>query len=125
MAYLSLMGAPCLGDFTILHGLGEGSSGTVHLVREEETGGLYALKAMPKRKPCGKQLRVESVIAERNTLLDLRGDDLILQLRACFHDSTNYYLVTVRHVTKTFGTPYSPRGCRNTTLLEISTLFYC
>jgi serine/threonine-protein kinase Psk1 len=90
------MVAPCLDDFTILSGLGDGSSGSVHLVRENDTGGLYALKAIPKRKLCGKELRVQSVMTERNTLLDLRGDDFILQLRACFHDSRNYYLVTVR-----------------------------
>jgi len=96
MAYLSLMSAPCLDDFTILRGLGDGSSGTVHLVRENETGGLYALKAIPKRKPCGRELKIDIVITERNTLLDLRGDDFVLQLRACFHDSRNYYFVTVR-----------------------------
>jgi hypothetical protein len=90
------MSAPCLDDFTILRGLGDGSSGTVHLVRENDSGGLYALKAIPKRKFCGKELKMEIVMAERNTLLDLRGDDFILQLRACFHDSRNYYLVTVR-----------------------------
>jgi hypothetical protein len=98
MAYLSLMSAPCLDDFTILRGLGDGSSGTVHLVREDETGGLYALKAIPKRRPCGRELKIDIVVTERNTLLDLRGDDFILQLRACFHDSRNYYFVTVREV---------------------------
>jgi serine/threonine protein kinase len=36
-------------------------------------------------------------MTERNTLLELRGDDFILQLRACFHDSMNYYLVTEYH----------------------------
>ena len=99
MAYLSLMSAPCLDDFTILRGLGDGSSGTVHLVRESETGGLYALKAIPKRKLCGRELQIDIVMTERNTLLDLRGDDFILQLRACFHDSRNYYFVTVREAT--------------------------
>jgi serine/threonine protein kinase len=90
------MAAPCLDDFTILSSLGDGSSGTVYIVRENDTGGFYALKAMPKRKPCGKELRIDTVMTERDTLLDLRGDDFILQLRACFHDSRNYYMVTVR-----------------------------
>ena len=121
------MAAPSLDDFTILRGLGDGSSGTVHLVRENDTGGLYALKAIPKRKISGKELRVEAVMAERNTLLDLRGDDFILQLRACFHDSRNYYLVTVRNailkgtnVENVIFIIYP----RNITLLEISTLCY-
>lgn len=125
MAYLSLMSAPCLDDFTILRGLGDGSSGTVHLVRENETGGLYALKAIPKRRPCGRELKIDIVVTERNTLLDLRGDDFILQLRACFHDSRNCYFVTVREVIfKGSG------GCahhlyrRNITQLEIFTPCY-
>jgi serine/threonine protein kinase len=90
------MAAPCLDDFTILNSLGDGSSGTVYIVREKDTGGFYALKAIPKRKPCGKELTIDAVMTERDTLLDLRGDDFILQLRACFHDSRNYYLATVR-----------------------------
>ena len=128
MAYLSLMSAPCLDDFTILRGLGDGSSGTVHLVRENDTGGLYALKAIPKQKFCGKELKIEIVMAERNTLLDLRGDDFILQLRACFHDSRNYYLVTVREailqsaraqmfVLTSLSQEYHPAGDLHTLLL--------
>ncbi|KAH9963293.1 kinase-like domain-containing protein [Russula dissimulans] len=97
MAYLSLMAAPCLDDFVILRGLGDGSSGSVHLVRERETGGLYALKAIRKRKRSGTEVGIEPVMTERNTLLDFRGDDFVLQLRACFHDSRNYYLVTEYH----------------------------
>ncbi|KAI0250591.1 kinase-like domain-containing protein [Lactifluus subvellereus] len=97
MAYLSLMAAPSLDDFTILQALGDGSSGTVYLVRENDTRGLYALKAIQKHKRCRTQVEIETVMAERNALLDLRGDDFILQLRACFHDSRNYYLVTEYH----------------------------
>jgi serine/threonine protein kinase len=117
------MATPCLGDFTILSSLGDGSSGTVYIVRENDTGGFYALKAMPKRKPCGKELRIDTVMIERDTLLDLRGDDFFLQLRACFHDSRNYYLVTVRGVifhVSLLLTVYP----RNITLLEISTRCY-
>lgn len=90
------MAAPCLDDFSILSSLGDGSSGAVYIVRENNTGGLYALKAIPNRKPCGKEIRIDTVMAERDALLDLRGDDFILQLRASFYDSRNYYLVTVR-----------------------------
>lgn len=120
------MTTPCLEDFTILCGLGDGSSATVHLVRENDTGGLYALKAIPKRRPTGREIGIETVMTERNTLLDLRGDDFILQLRACFHDSRNYYFVTVRdailkgmnvesthHVTQ----EYHPAGDLHTLLL--------
>ena len=94
--YLSLMAAPRLENFTVLRCLGDGSSGEVYLVRENDTGGLYALKVIPKRKLSGTLLAIETVMAERNHLLDLRGNDFVLQVRACFHDSRNYYLVTVR-----------------------------
>jgi serine/threonine protein kinase len=124
MAYLSLMSAPCLDDFTILRGLGDGSSGTVHLVRENDTGGLYALKAIQKRKLSGNELKIETVMTERNTLLDFRGNDFILQLRACFHDSKNYYLVTVRYpildgseVCIHLSQEYHPAGDLHTLLL--------
>ena len=90
------MAAPRLENFTVLRCLGDGSSGEVHLVRENDTSGLYALKVIPKRKISGTLLAIETVMAERNLLLDLRGNDFILQVRACFHDSRNYYLVTVR-----------------------------
>ncbi len=90
------MTTPCLDDFIVLRCLGDGSSGEVYLVRENDTSGLSALKVIPKRKLSGTLLAIETVIAERNLLLDLRGDDFILQIRACFHDSRNYYLVTVR-----------------------------
>jgi len=121
------MAAPCLDDFTILRSLGDGSSGTVFIVRENDTGGFYALKAMPKRKPCGKELRIDAIMTERDTLLDLRGDDFILQLRACFHDSRNYYLVTVRDaIFKRHERcePLTNVYPRNITLLEISTRCY-
>jgi serine/threonine protein kinase len=128
VAYHSLMAAPCLDDFTILSSLGDGSSGTVFIVRENDTGGFYALKAMPKRKPCGKELRVDAIMTERDTLLDLRGDDFILQLRACFYDSRNYYLVTVRDaifqrhghcepLTHRVSQEYHPAGDLHTLLL--------
>jgi serine/threonine protein kinase len=91
------MAVPRLDNFTVLQRLGDGSSGEVYLVRENESSGLYALKVIPKRKLSGTLLAIEAVMAERNLLLDLRGNDFILQIRACFHDSKNYYLVTEYH----------------------------
>jgi serine/threonine protein kinase len=119
------MAAPCLDDFTLLRSLGDGSSGTVYLVRENDTHGLYALKAIPKRNICGKQFEIETVMAERNALLDLRGDDFILQLRACFHDSKNYYLVTVRDAFLRQHDLVLTINGRNITLAEISTRCCC
>lgn len=35
------------------------------------------------------------VINEQSTLAELNGNDFVLPLHACFHDSENFYLVTV------------------------------
>ena len=123
MTYLPLMAAPCLDGFTIIRGIGDGSSGTVYLVRENDTCGLYALKVIQKRERCRPELEIETVMAERNALLDLRGDDFILQLCACFHDSRNYYLLTVRDVllSSMKTRDVLTINGRNTTLPEIST----
>ena len=123
------MATPCLDDFTILNSLGDGSSGKVYIVRENDTGGFFALKAIPKRRPCGKELGIEAVMTERDTLLDLGGDDFILQIRACFHDSKNYYLATVRDakfkrrgrcepLTHHVSQEYHPAGDLHTLLLR-------
>lgn len=110
--YLSLMAAPRLDNFTVLRCLGDGSSGEVYLVRENDTSGLYALKVIPKRKLSGTLLAIETVMAERNLLLDLRGNDFILQIRACFHDSRNYYLVTEYHPAGDLHTLLLMKGSR-------------
>ncbi|KAI0269370.1 kinase-like domain-containing protein [Gloeopeniophorella convolvens] len=109
-AYLALMAPPCLDDFTVLRCLGEGSSGAVYLVREHDSGALYALKAIPKRKMCGTLLAIETVMTERNMLLDLRGDDFVLQQCACFHDSENYYLLTEYHPAGDLHTLLATKG---------------
>ncbi|KAI9466634.1 kinase-like domain-containing protein [Lactarius psammicola] len=106
------MAAPRLDDFTVLRSLGDGSSGEVYLVRENDTSGLYALKVIPKRKLSGTLLAIETVMAERNLLLDLRGNDFILQIRACFHDSRNYYLVTEYHPAGDLHTLLLMKGSR-------------
>jgi serine/threonine protein kinase len=106
------MAAPRLENFTVLRCLGDGSSGEVYLARENDTSGLYALKVIPKRKLSGTLLAIETVMAERNLLLDLRGNDFILQVRACFHDSRNYYLVTEYHPAGDLHTLLLMKGSR-------------
>ncbi|KAH9037692.1 kinase-like domain-containing protein [Lactarius pseudohatsudake] len=106
------MAAPRLEDFTVLRRLGDGSSAEVYLVRENDTSGLYALKVIPKRKLSGSLLAIETVMAERNLLLDLRGNDFILQVRACFHDSRNFYLVTEYHPAGDLHTLLLMKGSR-------------
>jgi len=77
-------------DFDLIRSLGEGASGTVHLVREEGTGLLLALKSVPKYD----EQNVERNNAEQNTLILFRGEDRVMQLYASFQDSENFYVVT-------------------------------
>ena len=80
-----------LDDFTLIRFLGGGTSGTVHLVREKSTGLLFALKSMPKFD----ERNVHRVFGERDALLLFQGEDRVMQFYASFHDSENFYIVTV------------------------------
>jgi serine/threonine kinase 38 len=80
-----------LHDFALIRLLGDGTSGTVQLVREKSTGFLYALKSMPKH---GEQ-SIERGAAERDSLLLFRGEDRIMQFYDSFHDNQNFYILTV------------------------------
>jgi hypothetical protein len=80
-----------LQDFSLIRLLGDGTSGTVHLVREKSSGLLYALKSMPR---CDGQ-GVEHGVEERNALLLLRGEHRIVQFYASFHDDKTFYIATV------------------------------
>jgi serine/threonine protein kinase len=62
----------------------DGSSGEVYLARENDTGGLYALKVIPKRQLSGTLLATEIVMAERKFVLDLRGNDSFLRCALAF-----------------------------------------
>jgi hypothetical protein len=64
-------------------------------VREKHTPHLYALKAVNKYTQAGRQVASGMVINEQNALTELSGNDFVLPLHACFHDTEFYYLVTV------------------------------
>jgi hypothetical protein len=57
---------------------------------------LYALKAVEKYTAAGRKIAFSTVINEQAALTELNGSDFILPLHACFHDTENFYLVTVR-----------------------------
>ena len=80
-----------LHDFAMIRSLGNGTSGTVHLVQEKSNGLLYALKSMQKHD--GQSL--ERGVAERDVLLLFRGEDRVIQIYVSFHDNQNFYIVTV------------------------------
>jgi serine/threonine protein kinase len=88
-------GTPCLDDYEFLRTLGAGANATVYLVREKHTSHLYALKAVDKFTANGRKVSTSMVINEQSTLTELNGNDFVLPLHACFHDSENFYLVTV------------------------------
>jgi serine/threonine protein kinase len=90
------LSTPYLDDYEFLRTLGSGANATVYLVREKHTSHLYALKAVDKYTATGKKIACSTVINEQAALTMLNGNDFILPLHACFHDTENYYLVTVR-----------------------------
>jgi serine/threonine protein kinase len=87
---------PCLDDYDVLRTLGTGANATVYLVRERHTSHLYALKAIEKYNASGAKVSSSTVTNEQAILSGLNGSDFILPLHACFHDTENFYLVTVR-----------------------------
>ena len=88
-------GTPCLDDYDFLRTLGAGANATVYLVREKHTSHLYALKAVDKFTTNGRKVSSSMVINEQSALAELNGNDFVLPLHACFHDTENFYLVTV------------------------------
>lgn len=86
---------PCLDDYEFLRTLGTGANATVYLVREKHTANLYAVKAVDKYTAGGRKIACSTVINEQAALRAMNGNDFILPLHACFHDTENYYLVTV------------------------------
>ncbi|EAY16833.1 AGC family protein kinase [Trichomonas vaginalis G3] len=65
-----------MDDFTILGVLGRGTYGKVQLVKEKETGKLFALKTMSKRL-LAESDQVEQTITERNVLLTTKHPFLV------------------------------------------------
>ncbi|KAH9065128.1 kinase-like domain-containing protein [Lactarius deliciosus] len=87
-------GTPCLDDYEVLRTLGAGAHATVYLVREKHTSHLYALKAVDKYTASGRKVSSRMVLNEQATLTELNGNDFVLPLHACFHDTESFYLVT-------------------------------
>jgi hypothetical protein len=71
--------------------LSSGKITIVYLVREKNTPHLYVLKVITKF-----WRHVSTVLNEQAALTRLSGSDFILPLRACFHDTDYWYLLTVR-----------------------------
>lgn len=78
-------------DFERLVIIGRGGFGEVSLVREKETGAIFALKSMKKEAMIVKN-QVAHVRSERNALAEA-ADSYIVRLHCSFQDEDNLYLV--------------------------------
>lgn len=82
---------PSLVDFTLEKTLGTGSFGRVHLVRQNDGGKYYAMKALGKANIV-KLKQVEHTLNEKKILERLTHPFLVSMI-ASFQDSSNVYFV--------------------------------
>ncbi|CAG4932824.1 unnamed protein product [Colias eurytheme] len=78
-----------ISDFEILQTIGRGHFGEVHMVREKQTGDVYALKSVRKEQA---RKRVTGAADERDILATASGQ-WIPKLQYAFQDNSNLYLV--------------------------------
>ncbi|CAK1541618.1 unnamed protein product [Leptosia nina] len=79
----------CLSDFEVLQTIGRGHFGEVHMVREKQTGDVYALKSVRKEQA---RKRVSGAADERDILATSSGQ-WIPRLQYAFQDNNNLFLV--------------------------------
>ncbi|XP_045516259.1 citron Rho-interacting kinase-like isoform X2 [Pieris brassicae] len=79
----------CVSDFEILQTIGRGHFGEVHMVREKQTGDVYALKSVRKEQA---RKKVSGAADERDILASASGQ-WIPKLQYAFQDNNNLYLV--------------------------------
>jgi serine/threonine protein kinase len=80
-----------LRDFELLTLLGVGVSGKVFLVRNKTSGGVYAMKAMPKEQLVDQGTK-DMMLLERNILAEI-DHPFLTALRFAFQDEQHLYLV--------------------------------
>ncbi|KAL4711782.1 hypothetical protein ACJJTC_005951 [Scirpophaga incertulas] len=80
----------CFSDFEILQTIGRGHFGEVHMIREKETGDVYALKTL--RKEDARKQNGSAAEDERDVLANGNGP-WIPKLQYAFQDTSNLYLV--------------------------------
>ncbi len=83
----------CPDDFTILKCLGKGSFGTVHLVRENSTGRLFAQKQFKKASISVKNSVINQTMTEREILELVNKHPFIVKLYYAFQDQAKLYLI--------------------------------
>ncbi|GAO47357.1 kinase-like protein [Saitoella complicata NRRL Y-17804] len=79
-------------DFTPLKVLGKGAYGTVHLVKQNSTGRLFAQKQLKKASIVVRAKTVDGIKAERQILEEVRHP-FIVKLFYAFQSHTKLYLI--------------------------------
>jgi serine/threonine protein kinase len=80
-------------DFTPIRCLGDGAFGTVHLVRQNATGALFAQKQLTKAFVKVHKRRIESTKSERTILELVNRHPFIVNLYYAFQDHEKLYLI--------------------------------
>lgn len=78
-------------SFTFLQKLGEGQSSITMLAKSNETGQLFAIKAIPKDE-VGAGIQNSRVLSEKNVLMRLHHL-FIVTLYGCFQSETHFFFV--------------------------------
>lgn len=87
---------PIIDDFSIGKLLGRGASGAVYKAQDKTTEKYFALKVIRKKE--SDPQTIQFIIKEQEALRKVLGNNSFIQLAASFHDTINYYLVTVSGV---------------------------
>jgi serine/threonine protein kinase len=79
-----------LEDYEMLSVIGKGSFAKVVLVRDKETGHLYAMKSM-KKKYIEKKNQVKQIMMERDILTQI-SHPFLIRIHAAFQNETKVFL---------------------------------
>ncbi|KAF2863833.1 kinase-like protein [Piedraia hortae CBS 480.64] len=80
-------------DFGVLRCLGKGAFGTVHLVKQHDTGRLYAQKQFKKASLTVHKRLIEQTRTERAILESINRHPFVVKLYYAFHDKERLYLI--------------------------------
>ncbi|KAK5118037.1 hypothetical protein LTR62_004082 [Meristemomyces frigidus] len=89
----SLCRKMCAEDFTPLRCLGKGAFGTVHLVKQRDSGRLYAQKQFRKATLTVHKRMIEQTRAERTILESINRHPFVVKLYYAFQDHEKLYLI--------------------------------
>ena len=83
----------CANDFDSLRCLGKGAFGTVHLVKQQATGRLFAQKQFKKASLTVHKRMIEQTRTERTILESVNRHPFVVKLFYAFQDQEKLYLI--------------------------------